>query len=1108
IVQWEWAFGDTTISTLQNPVYVYQSSGFYDVKLRVTDSIGCTDSISVPDIVYATQPIPDFLISPEINCTDKSAVFLNLSTGSGLSYFWDFGDGDDSNLANVNHAYQDTGVYDVTLTVTDVNGCDSTLHIPKAVWIREVVAQFTVDTTNASCPPLTVNFEADTALPHDGLTYTWDLGNGASSSQPISSITYSLPGVYDVRLIVSSETGCSDTLVMEDLIVVEGTSAQFGFTPQEGCPGTEVSFTAQSNLPVSYEWLFGDGSADLGTTAQHTYHTPGSYTPVLVVEDTTGCKVFQISDSTIDIFEAPTAYFSIMDTLGCDSLAAHLIQQSTGGVPLTQWNWYVDGVLTDSGSDPTIALDQLGVYDLSLIVSDIRGCRDTLERLSAVKVVPSPTPQIIIGDSVGCIPFSTQAAVWVPSHTSPLLQPQWTLDSNQAGQGSPHTIDVTTSGMQDLVVQVTDINGCVGTAKKSIEALAPPYPDFAADLRFTCAPASVQFTDFSTGGNGIATWSWDLGNGTSSQDQDPLIHYPQDGIFDVQLRITGVNGCSDSIRHQAYIQLQHPHANFAIPTGDRCPNNEILFENLSSSDTSLTSFQWTWGDGNSSDLEAPIHQYSTPGTYLPSLWVEDAKGCRDTFATTEPILIVKDVEPEQIQVRSVSVSSPHSIVLTFEPFDNIRGDFARYIIFRENEQGSFEPIASLRDPEIGIFTDMLAQEVDAGAPHCYRIIVENLCGTRALLDQSEIHCTIDLSTQAATERVEVSWTHYVGWSRVEQYFLYRTILGSSSGEQLIATLPGDITTYTDTDMYCYDQYEYKVMALGGRGLSSQSDSAQAIPDHLPPTIPHHMGRVSVENGDFLVVEWDELILTQGESIVVERDAGNGYQSIFRQPYDRSNFKYQDMEADVQEKSYAYRVFGIDSCGDKTPVGRIGKSILLETQTNGRINTLIWTPYEGWPQGVSAYRVEIYDESSNQYQVLARLKGDQTQYTDQAFERKQIQNCYRIVAEAEYRENYESTSNEVCSLQKPKLTAPNAFTPNGDGQNDVFTLEGLFLGEGEMQIFNRWGILVYRTQSLELSWDGYARSGGPSPEGVYTFVVTGTGIDGTRLKRTGTVHLIR
>jgi len=1108
IVQWEWAFGDSTTSTLQNPVHVYQSSGFYDVKLIVTDSIGCTDSISVPDIVYATQPIPDFLISPEINCTDKSAVFLNLSTGSGLSYFWDFGDGDDSNLANVNHAYQDTGAYDVTLTVTDINGCDSTLHIPEAVLIREVMAQFTVDTTYASCPPLTVNFEADTTLPHDGLTYTWDFGNGASSSQPISNITYSLPGVYDVRLIVSSETGCSDTLVIEDLIVVEGTSAQFGFTPQQGCPGTEVSFTAQSDLAVNYEWLLGDGSAALGTTVQHTYHTSGSYTPVLVVEDTTGCKVFQISDSTIDIFEAPTAYFSIMDTLGCDSLAVQLIQQSTGGVPLTQWNWYVDGVLADSGSNPGIHLDQLGVYDLSLIVSDVRGCRDTLERLSAVKVASSPTPQITTGDSVGCIPFSTQAVVLVPGHPSPLLESQWTLDSNQTGQGSPHTIDVAMPGMQDLVVQVTDVNGCVGTAKKSIEGLVPPHPDFAADLRFACAPVSIQFTDFSTGGNGIATWSWDFGNGISSQDSQPLIPYLQDGVFDVMLKVTGENGCSDSIRHQAYIRLQHPEANFTVAAGDRCPDDKILFENLSSSDTSLTNFQWTLGDGNSSDLEAPIHQYSTPGTYLPSLWVEDAKGCRDTFTTTEPILIVEDVEPEQIQVKSVSVRSPHTVELTFEPFDNVRGDFGRYIIYRKNTQDNFEPIASLMEPGIGIFTDTLDQGVDTGAPHCYRIIVENLCGTRAPLAPSEIHCTIDLSTQAATERVEVSWTPYVGWSRVEQYLLYRTILGSSSDGELIATLPGDLTTYTDTDMYCYDQYEYKVTALGGRGLSSQSDTAQAIPDHLAPTIPHHMERVSVENDDFLLVEWDELILAQGASVLVERDAGNGYQSIFMQPYDQSNFKYQDVEVDVQEKSYAYRVFSIDSCGDITPAGRIGKSILLEVQTNGRINTLIWTPYEGWPQGVAAYRIEIYDEARNQYQVLARLLGDQTQYTDQAFERRQIQNCYRIVAEAQHRENYESTSNEVCNLQKPKLTAPNAFTPNGDGQNDVFTLEGLFLGEVEMQIFNRWGILVYRTESLDLSWDGYARSGGPSPEGVYTFVVTGRGMDGTRLKRTGTVHLIR
>ncbi|MEL6132323.1 MAG: gliding motility-associated C-terminal domain-containing protein [Bacteroidota bacterium] len=374
--------------------------------------------------------------------------------------------------------------------------------------------------------------------------------------------------------------------------------------------------------------------------------------------------------------------------------------------------------------------------------------------------------------------------------------------------------------------------------------------------------------------------------------------------------------------------------------------------------------------------------------------------------------------------------------------------------------------------------------------------------------ESEIHCTIDLQASAGMEVVSLDWSPYVGWDRVENYLLYRSLRGVASSRELLSTLPGDTYTYEDLDMYCYDQYTYEVIAQGGRGLRSISDTAQGSPAHRLPSIPQHITRVTVENNEFVLVEWDLAELEDAASIVLERNDGNGYRPMLTQDFSDPNIKIQDIDTDIKRGYYTYRLFGIDICGDSTPMGRIGQTIFLQMESSGGVNRLTWTAYEGWPQGVDAYRIETYDAARNQFTTLARVAGNVQSYNDPAFERNQSENCYRLIAEATHMPSLESVSNEICQQQSPRLTAPNAFTPNGDGQNDIFTLQGLFLQQAELQIYNRWGGLVHRTQSADLSWDGLTLSGRAAPEGVYTYVVVGMGVEGTSLRRTGTVHLLR
>jgi gliding motility-associated-like protein len=89
-----------------------------------------------------------------------------------------------------------------------------------------------------------------------------------------------------------------------------------------------------------------------------------------------------------------------------------------------------------------------------------------------------------------------------------------------------------------------------------------------------------------------------------------------------------------------------------------------------------------------------------------------------------------------------------------------------------------------------------------------------------------------------------------------------------------------------------------------------------------------------------------------------------------------------------------------------------------------------------------------------------------------------------------------------------ILIPNVFTPNGDGQNDVFTVDGVNLASVQCEIFNRWGQLMYSWDNVRGSWDGRTPSGTEVPDGTYFYMITAKGVDGEEFFKKGAFSLIR
>ena len=103
----------------------------------------------------------------------------------------------------------------------------------------------------------------------------------------------------------------------------------------------------------------------------------------------------------------------------------------------------------------------------------------------------------------------------------------------------------------------------------------------------------------------------------------------------------------------------------------------------------------------------------------------------------------------------------------------------------------------------------------------------------------------------------------------------------------------------------------------------------------------------------------------------------------------------------------------------------------------------------------------------------------------------------------------SYSNEVCVVQQPYLSMPNAFTPNGDGKNETFRPILVYhdYSSYEFYVMNRWGEMIYKTNSIAASWDGTI-NGKPAPDGVYVYSVRYRASTGEQFEKQGTIAIIR
>ncbi len=541
--------------------------------------------------------------------------FTNESENTGgVSYSWDFGDGNSLSGQNAAHSYLTDGIFTVYLIADNGAGCVDS-------------AQATIEVYPAPVPDLGLDLEVcdgDGALLDPGFgfaAYLWQDG----STDP--TFIVSQPGTFWVE--VTDSMGCMavdsiDVTYIPNPVFTLGADTLL-------CFGASLTLTAPPGLDT-YFWSTGE------TTQSIVVNAAGFY--AVEVTNMEGC----MAEDTIEVSINPELIISLgNDTTICDGQAVTL--DPGAGFIIYEWS--------DGSSAQTLDAVTTGFY--SVTVTDASACTAS----AFVNVTVNPAPVVDLGndtticggtiltldagpgfttylwddgsslqtldvnsagsymvtvtDAIGCsgsstINISANPFVTLGPDVTACDGSQVTLDPGPgyttylwSGGSSSQTFDVTTAGV--YTVTVTDINGCINSATVQVGFNQLPVVDLGSDIEFCDGSQAVL-----DAGAGFSGYLW--GDGSNSQT---LVVTAQ-GIYSVI--VTDSSGCSaqDSVSVTV-----HP-----LPVVELGPPQDICAGTATVLDAGAGSFTYLWSDGSSAQLLLVF----ASGTY--TVTVTDSLGCSST----------------------------------------------------------------------------------------------------------------------------------------------------------------------------------------------------------------------------------------------------------------------------------------------------------------------------------------------------------------------------------------------------------------------------------------------------------------------------------------------
>ncbi len=641
---YSWSNGTTIVGT--SAILAVTSPGTYTV--TVISSNGCTSTANSSITQNITAPVAGILNNSNTTVLTCTQTSISFTANGGVAYSWSNG----TSVVGTAAALSITAPGTYTVTATAANGCTDAEQLV----ITQNIAAPTASITNGSTTTiLDCNTTNITLTAGGGVSYSWS--NGTANLGSNAALQVTTAGTFLVT--ATAANGCTDT---ESITITSQANTNPTFTQIAAiCAGGIINLPSTSNNGVNGSW---SPATNLNATTTYTF-TPSTglcantatmtvtvnpYPSITAVNDTicagsTGTITTQINLvggtytwvgsantlANLSVTPANTNSYTVIYTLaGCSDTA--FAQILVNPVPVAQvQNATIcagqTGILIASANLPngqflwangstndTISLNPLSTTSQSVTYS-LAGC--TSIPVSATLTV-NPVPSISMNNQTICFgdPVTMQAVA------NPAGTYYWGPNAVQGIASNTFTPS------QDSTIQVFNIlNGCSSdTIQADITVLPLPISTFSANVLQGCAPLNVNFSaDVSNN----TSYAWQTSNQLTANGPQANLEFDINGSFTVSLTAT-LNGCTSTTTISNMIAVDnYPIAAFE-PSSQLFtePNQSLSFWNSS---VGATSYLWNFGDGGSSNDEAPTHLFEVEneGTTVV-LYAYSNLGCVDT----------------------------------------------------------------------------------------------------------------------------------------------------------------------------------------------------------------------------------------------------------------------------------------------------------------------------------------------------------------------------------------------------------------------------------------------------------------------------------------------
>jgi PKD repeat protein len=623
----------TTLSTVSN-------------NIRVRNTAPTPVPTATPSI---PRPIAAFSADRYTGEAPLAVRFFNQSSGNISTSTWNFGDGGTSTQPNPTYTYTRPGLYTVTLTVTGPGG---TSNVSSQINVRTTTAPVAGFSQNLASgrAPLTVQFTDQST--GNITSWLWNFSDGTTSTDRSPSHTFTNVGTYNVFLTVTGPGGAS---IARRQVVVESPTipppnAVFAYSPSSGVAPLTVQFTNQSTGNITlYSWNFGDGTLSDQVNPVHTFGFPGTYTVTLIASGPGGHSTTQ---ANVIVNAPPTATATATSTTipaSATATATATPVPPTGTATATSTGVPPSATLTptatDTPTDTTVP---------PTATPTATGVPPTLTETPTDTPVP-PTPT---DTATGVPPTATDTPTDTP------IPP--TLTETPTETAIPPTATATST---DTPIPPTPTETPTDTPVPPTPTETPVPPDAMFLAAVTADPMTYQFANQSTGA--IASYTWNFGDGTFSNEVDPIHTFGAAGDYPVTLTVTSIDGVTSDTETQI-ISVVAPTPTTepvdAIFTFNISPSDPLTVEFVNQSTGPVGSYLWDFTDGTSSSEANPVHSFAAGGDYNVTLTVTSSvDGTTDSVTnlvsvvaptpTTEPVtanFVVSPVDGLTVQFTSAA----------------------------------------------------------------------------------------------------------------------------------------------------------------------------------------------------------------------------------------------------------------------------------------------------------------------------------------------------------------------------------------------------------------------------------------------------------------------